>query len=91
MIYLAESGDDQVMDHFNPRFWGNPPEIDDPTMTGMTWDSVAQRPKNVNVTRHGEGSNTTYLDGHARFGRWERLWWQDSSRGVYQGAFDPRQ
>lgn len=91
VIYVAESADNQFQDHFNPQFWGTPPEVVDPFMNGISWDPVLLRPRNVDVERHRDGSNYVYLDGHSKFRRWPQVWWQDADEGVYQGEFDPRQ
>jgi len=43
------------------------------------------------MTQHGDDMNNVYLDGHAKFGRWYQLWFQDPAHDIYEGAFDPRQ
>lgn len=91
VIFVAESSDNQFQDHFNPRFWGNPPEVVDPFMQQMSWDSALGQPKNVAVKRHRGGMNAVFIDGHSKHGRWSRWWWQDLPNGVWQGNFDPRQ
>ncbi len=89
-IYLAPSPDNVVRDHFAPFFWGDPPEIPDAFMQNMTWDSAKQETKALKIRAFTGGANYTYVDGHAKFGRWNQVWWRNIPAGVYAGNFDPR-
>jgi prepilin-type N-terminal cleavage/methylation domain-containing protein/prepilin-type processing-associated H-X9-DG protein len=89
-IYLALSPDNVVRDHFAPFFWGDPPEIPDPFMQNMTWDSGKQETKSLRLRAFTDGANYTFTDGHAKFHRWNTVWWRDIPNGVYAGNFDPR-
>lgn len=91
VIHVALARDDVFpRDHFAPYFWGNPSEQTNPFMENMTWDPVAGETKELKLRAFTGGANDTFVDGHAKFGKWSQLWWQDISRGVYAGAFDPR-
>jgi prepilin-type N-terminal cleavage/methylation domain-containing protein/prepilin-type processing-associated H-X9-DG protein len=88
-VFVAEAPDNSFQDHFNPRFWGSPPELTDPVMNERTWDAAKQEPKSIEIRRHGGGnSNYFFLDGHAKNRSWRQLWWQRD--GIWQGNFDPR-
>jgi prepilin-type N-terminal cleavage/methylation domain-containing protein/prepilin-type processing-associated H-X9-DG protein len=88
-IFVAEAATNGFQDHFNPQFWGNPPEIVDPFMNNMSWNASKAEPKSIEIRRHqGSSSNYVFLDGHAKSQRWSSIWWQ--KEGVHQGNFDPR-
>jgi type II secretory pathway pseudopilin PulG len=88
-IFIAEAPANGFQDHFNPRFWGSPPEIEDPVMYPIAWDAVRQEPRSISVRQHvGEASNYIHLDGHAKARKWAQIWWQTDT--VRQGNFDPR-
>lgn len=88
-IFVAEAARNGFQDHFNPRFWGNPPELNDPVMNPISWDTPANLPRSIHIRRHsGEVSNYIFLDGHSKAHRFDGLWWQ--SGAALQGNFDPR-
>ena len=96
VIYASESTDNLTRDNFFPVYWNpadplSPPGAMTTFMQGMTFDNTKNITKELAINRHGEGMNNLYADGHAKFGRWSQLWFQDPARGVYEGAFDPRQ
>ena len=96
VIYLSESTDNLTRDNFFPVYWNPADPLNTPGamtsfMQTMTFDSAKDVNKELAVSRHGDGMNNVYADGHAKFGRWRQLWFQDLARGVYEGAFDPRQ
>lgn len=88
VVYLSEATVNKTGDHFHPFLWAA-----DPDKTGgpgaSQFDSTANRTLELDLNRHFDGLNNIYADGHAKFGRWNQLWFQ--SPGVYEGAFDPRQ
>jgi len=98
-IILADANTNNVnlnRDHFHPFNW-----IEDPDprysdfyssyMHGITWDDSKNQTTELALTRHLDTFNALYADGHAKAQRWSQVWWQDSSRGVLEGNFDPRQ
>jgi len=88
-VYVAEAARNGFQDHFNPRFWGTPPEIVDPFMNSNSWDAAKAEPKSIHVRRHSsQSSNYVFLDGHAKNQPWSQLWWQRGD--ARQGNFDPR-
>lgn len=89
-IYMAQSADGLVRDHFTPMFWGSPAEFPDPFMSSMTFDVAAQEPKELKIRAFFGGENYTYIDGHAAFRKWPQVWWRDLPAGIYAGDFDPR-
>ncbi len=96
VIYASESTDNLTRDNFFPVYWNPADPLNTPGamttfMQNMTFDSTKNITKELALNRHGEGINNLYADGHAKFGRWSQLWFQDPARGVYEGAFDPRQ
>lgn len=76
-----------------------------PPSSPSHWDATLNRPDDIAYDRHLEGFNATYLDGHAKFVRWDNVWFRDDaviqnvtySTGVtgptpsLKGQFDPRQ
>jgi len=90
VIYMAESAENITRDHFHPFYWGTPPEQTSAFMQKLTWDETQNVTKELALRRHQGGFNVAYVDGHAKWVRWEQSWWQRLPE-VKQGAFDPRQ
>ena len=91
VIVLALARDDvSPRDHFHPFYWGTPPERTSMMMAPIVWDAAKDETKELKLRAFGEGANDAYADGHAKFGRWSALWWRDVPKGIYAGAFDPR-
>ncbi|MEZ0325803.1 MAG: prepilin-type N-terminal cleavage/methylation domain-containing protein [Fimbriimonas sp.] len=91
VIYVALARDDVApRDHFHGYYWGTPSEQTNGFMQNLTWDGVKNETKEIKLNAFGEGSNFTYVDGHAKFGKWSQLWWRDLPSGIYAGSFDPR-
>ena len=65
LIFLTESATNFGENYFHAHVW-NPP-----TSTSH-WDAAKNRPDDVGYDRHLEGFNATFLDGHAKFVKWER-------------------
>jgi len=105
VIMLAESAEKKASD--GTPFTGNyfHAHVYNPPATGH-WVAAKQRPDDLSYERHLEGFNVTYLDGHAKFVKWDQVWRRDDSvianvtysDGVttgptpsLKGNFDPRQ
>lgn len=86
IIYLSERPDNATQDHFPPYCW-NPSDPSFPP-GGQFWCPTAKA--SIGMTRHQGGFNNVYCDGHAKWAQWSRVYFQDISRGIYEGAFDPR-
>ena len=92
VIYLSEEADNSTIDHFPPYCWNN----NDPATPSFCaymapFFNAANQPLNLATQRHTQGFNSIYVDGHAKWGQWTQLWWQNTTSGVYDGNFDPRQ
>jgi len=92
LIYLTESANNAMQDHFPPYCWNN----DDPLTPAFCvymqpFFDANNEPLSLAVRRHHEGFNSTYADGHSKWARWSRVWFERVSEGVYDGNFDPRQ
>lgn len=91
VIYVSESATNSTGDHFHPWKWSP----DDPNHSRGSyvnqWDDATNQTKELDLTRHLGGLNNVYADGHAKWGKWTNLWFRDTSRNIYEGAFDPRQ
>ncbi|MCS6860899.1 MAG: DUF1559 domain-containing protein [Abditibacteriales bacterium] len=86
-IIVAELSDDRRGDHFMPMFWGDPPKVANPMMQMMEWDMMRNEPKSLSIRRHQNGANYVFVDGHAKWYRFEQTWnagarvdWYDPSR-----------
>lgn len=91
VIYVALARDDVApRDHFHGFYWGVPSEQTSAYMQNLTWDVVKVATKEIKLDAFAGGANFTYVDGHAKFGKWSQLWWRDIPNGVYAGSFDPR-
>ena len=91
VVYIALASDTSTpKDHFMPAFWGTPPETPDAFMQNMSWDAPKDETKALKLRAFSGGANYTYVDGHAKFGKWSQLWWRDLPNNVWSGSFDPR-
>lgn len=91
VIYVSLARDDVApRDHFHPFYWGVPSEQTSAFMQNLTFDPTLDETKEFKLKAFAEGLNFTYVDGHAKFGKWNRMWWRDIPRGIYAGNFDPR-
>ena len=93
VVYLAEAGPKNVLDHFSPMCWGSPVDASICDNGGSDWDSAKQETTQLAVHRHLDGSNYLYADGHAKWQKFSSLWFRDLNADpkIYAGAFDPRQ
>lgn len=90
-IYVALARDDVApRDHFHPFYWGNPSTDTSAFMQNMTWDAAKGETKELKLVAFVGGKNFTYVDGHAKFGKWNQVWWQNVTTNVLAGFFDPR-
>ncbi len=64
VIFLSESPETFTGNYFHAHVW-NPP-------TPGHWVAATNRPDDIGHTRHLEGFNAAFLDGHAKFMRWEQ-------------------
>jgi len=62
-IYLGELADNRTGDHLHPTSWSGP------GITG-TIDPVTE----LNTRRHQGGANYVFVDGHAKWQRFEQTW-----------------
>ena len=91
VIYVTLARDDVApRDHFHPFYWGSPSEQTSSFMQNLTWDPAKGETKEIKLDAFSQGCNYTYVDGHAKFGKWTQLWWRDVPNGIYSGSFDPR-
>jgi prepilin-type N-terminal cleavage/methylation domain-containing protein/prepilin-type processing-associated H-X9-DG protein len=55
------------------------------------WITSTNLPDDLATNRHAGGFTVGFLDGHAKWVRWNQVWWQDVSQGITRGNFDPLQ
>jgi len=91
VIYIALARDDVApRDHFHGFYWGTPSEQTSGYMQNLTFDPAKDQTKEIKLDAFSGGSNFTYVDGHAKFGKWSQVWWRDLPNHIYAGSFDPR-
>jgi prepilin-type processing-associated H-X9-DG protein/prepilin-type N-terminal cleavage/methylation domain-containing protein len=92
VIYVAEMTSASDLDHFSPMCWDTvEPDARFPYCFKLpsAWDAAKKEPTEIDVRRHQEGANYGFMDGHVKYGRFSRLFWQDIPNGIYEGNFDP--
>lgn len=105
VIFLAESAEKKASD--GSIFTGNyfHAHAYNPPSSSSHWIADTQRPDDLAYGRHMDGFNATYLDGHAKWVKWDQVWWRDDSviktvtysdntvgpTPSMKGNFDPRQ
>jgi len=102
VIYVAESsvnvGDPAApqsfdrggRDHFHPFYWGSAPESISGFMTSQTWNGATGATKELDLTRHLEGANYGYVDGHVKWQKWSNLYKSGAPTAKeQQGEFRP--
>lgn len=67
VIFLSESPTNFNGNYFHAHTW-NPP------VSASHWVVAKNRPDDLAYDRHLEGFNAAFLDGHAKFVRWEQAW-----------------
>jgi prepilin-type N-terminal cleavage/methylation domain-containing protein/prepilin-type processing-associated H-X9-DG protein len=90
VVYVTEGLANKTGDHFHPFQWVADPERAGGPSTSA-FDAATNQTKELALTQHLGGFNNVYADGHAKWGKWSQLWFQDTAHSVYEGAFDPRQ
>ncbi|CUU36883.1 MAG: prepilin-type N-terminal cleavage/methylation domain-containing protein [Armatimonadetes bacterium] len=76
-------------DHFMPMYWGNPPPVMDMMMNDRLWDATRGIPTTLAITRHAGGMNYVFVDGHARWHRFEQTWRQTPGQPPSRDWYDP--
>jgi prepilin-type N-terminal cleavage/methylation domain-containing protein/prepilin-type processing-associated H-X9-DG protein len=76
-------------DHFMPMYWGTPPRVNDPMMNMMMWDATKGEPTTLAIRRHQGGSNYAFVDGHAKWHRFEQTWQQFPGNPPTVDWYDP--
>lgn len=76
-------------DHFMPMYWGNPPRVMDMMMNNMMWDQTTQTPTTLAITRHQGGANYVFVDGHAKWHRFQQTWLQEPGNPPLIDWYDP--
>ncbi len=94
-IIVAELGDGVEDDHFVPAAWGNPNDPRTPYFGPGSeeheaeWDDEKGEPKSVAIRRHQGGANYVFVDGHAKWFRFEQTWQQTPSQWPTINWYDP--
>ena len=91
-IFIADVTQALGGDHFHPFYWGNPPEnTGSAFMNGATWDNAGSQTKEIALTRHLEGFNSGFADGHVKWLKWEQVWKSSApTPAEKQGLFRPQ-
>lgn len=93
VVLLSESSG-VGRDHFHPFNWVNDTTLTNPAyssyMNSITWDSSNNQTKEIALTRHLDGFNMAFCDGHVKWGKWGMVW-PPKSGEAFHGIFDPRQ
>ena len=74
-VYLAELGDNRTGDHLHPSRWPQP------GMTATPIDPYAE----IATRRHQEGAVYVFVDGHAKWHRFEQTWNPPARNWYYPG------
>ena len=99
VVVLADSNG-LLRDHFHPFNWvidaeyaayaaAQVPPVSYTPPASWTLDATDGQPGEFPRTRHLEGFNVTYCDGHVKWTKWSQAWPPRSGEGL-QGIFDPR-
>lgn len=95
-IYIAEMAEHHRRtgraikgDHFMPMYWGNPPRVVDRMLNNMLWDDSTQTPTTLAITRHQGGANYVFVDGHAKWHRFEQTFQQRRGQPPHVDWYDP--
>ena len=91
IIMMSEKADGATTggDHFHPFFWGDTTNPGEEGSMGWTW--TGGKTRELALERHLGGMNCLYVDGHVKWGRWEKLFnYAGADAVARQGAFRPR-
>lgn len=95
VIYLTENASTSTVDHFPPYCWNtNDPIYAEEGMSNWctsSLDASGHPTSALAWNLHQGGFNSMFVDGHAKWNQWSRVWFQNTATGVYEGNFDPRQ
>ena len=81
-------------DHFHPFNWVN--DLSGPSGTptngplSWTFDATKNQTIEIALTRHLDGFNVAYCDGHIKWTKWTMVWPPKAGEPI-EGVFDPRQ
>jgi prepilin-type N-terminal cleavage/methylation domain-containing protein len=89
-ILVTELADAWAQDFFEPMYWGNPPKVTDSTMQPMEWNMLTQQPLSTAITRHQQGANYVFAEGHAKFQRFTQTWQQAQGSPPSVDWYDPQ-
>lgn len=89
-IIAAELIEQEMMDHFMPMYWGNPPAVMNMMMQNTQWDAATQLPKTIVHTRHLGNSNYVFVDGHASTEAFGETWQQVAGNVPARNWYDPK-
>ncbi len=78
-----------VSDHFMPMYWGNPPRVVNPMLNDRLWDEERGVPTTLAITRHNSGSNYVFVDGRAKWHKFEQTWLQVPGNPPLRDWYDP--
>jgi prepilin-type N-terminal cleavage/methylation domain-containing protein/prepilin-type processing-associated H-X9-DG protein len=92
-IFLADVTQALGGDHFHPFFWGGgalPAEQVNGFMNGATFDAATKQSKEISLSRHLDGFNVGFADGHVKWAKWELLFNANAATPQdRQGMFRP--
>jgi len=89
-VIVTELADHRFGDHFMPMFWGNPPKVVNGMMQMNEWDMMRGEPKSTSIRRHQNGANYVFVDGHAKWQRFEQTWQQAAGSPPRVDEYDPK-
>lgn len=95
-VVLLTEANGVSRDHFHPFNWVADP--DSPAGIGVpsngpkswTFNTAASETTEISLTRHLDGFNVAYCDGHVKWTKWSKVWPPPSGE-PREGVFDPRQ
>ena len=93
VVLLSEAQTNSTLrDHFHPFHWvtGDPDQTYSAFMHSTTFDDAKNETKEFPLTRHLEGFNVAYCDGHVKWTMWTKVW-PPAPGEPLEGQFDPRQ
>ncbi len=76
-------------DHFMAMYWGNPPRVVDSMLNMRLWDMQRGIPTTLAITRHSGGANYVFVDGHAKWHKFEQTWRQQPGQPPTRDWYDP--
>jgi prepilin-type processing-associated H-X9-DG protein len=89
-IVVVELADQVPDDHVACMYWGTPPKVYGPEEQEAEWDAERGVPKSVAIHRHQNGSHYVFVDGHAKWLRFEQTWRQIPGSPPERDWYDPK-